>query len=283
MAPFQMRFGLGISPSRTYDEEEEEEEEDEEFEDYEEDEEEDMEVESSDGTASPPPPSRSGGLVGAVVGALRRSLVMCSAGAAADDDDEDSDSEDEGMEIGVPVDVRHVAHVTFDRFGGFLGLPADLEPDVPRPTPSVRSALLPLSGLCQRALSCHSPGFASFLFKYCSASWCQGDYRYGEICDQNKASCNALLFSYFLNRAFIEVYFSARQIYFLWRLRIFINFGTIRISFWVIRNFHFEISTQMISIFTFFSRIHPGRCIDFYFVFCGITIFTYLLTANIEK
>jgi hypothetical protein len=139
MAPFQMRFGLGISPSRTYDEEEEEEEEeDEEFEDYDEGEEEDMEVESSDGTASPPPPSRSGGLVGAVVGALRRSLVMCSAGAAGEDDDEDSDSEDEGMEIGGPVDVRHVAHVTFDRFGGFLGLPADLEPDVPRPTPSVR-------------------------------------------------------------------------------------------------------------------------------------------------
>jgi hypothetical protein len=166
MAPFQMRFGLGISPSRTYDEEEEEEEDDEEEEfdeDEDEGEEEGMEVES-DGTASPPPAaSRAGGLVGAVVGALRRSLVMCSAGAAGDDDDEDRDSEDEGMEIGGPVDVRHVAHVTFDRFGGFLGLPADLEPDVPRPTPSVRSALLSV---------CASPPcdvFPLVLLRFCSS------------------------------------------------------------------------------------------------------------------
>ena len=34
-------------------------------------------------------------------------------------------------------------------FGGFLGLPPDLEHDVPRPTPSVRSALPP-SSLCQQ-------------------------------------------------------------------------------------------------------------------------------------
>uniref|UniRef100_A0A453CL19 CRIB domain-containing protein n=1 Tax=Aegilops tauschii subsp. strangulata TaxID=200361 RepID=A0A453CL19_AEGTS len=97
------------------------------------------------GTASPPSTmmqaGRGGGLVGAVVGALRRSLVMCSAGAMGEDDDSDSDGDEEGMEIGRPMDVRHVAHVTFDRFGGFLGLPADLEPDVPRPTPGVRSAL----------------------------------------------------------------------------------------------------------------------------------------------
>jgi hypothetical protein len=77
--------------------------------------------------------------VGAVVGALRRSLVMCSAGAVGDEDDDDEDSEGEGgIEIGRPTDVRHVSHVTFDRFGGFLGLPADLEPDVPRRTPSAR-------------------------------------------------------------------------------------------------------------------------------------------------
>ena len=75
--------------------------------------------------------------MGAVVGALRRSLVMCSAGAVGVDDD-DEDSEGEGIEIGRPTDVRHVSHVTFDRFGGFLGLPADLEPDVPRRTPSAR-------------------------------------------------------------------------------------------------------------------------------------------------
>ncbi|KAM0824830.1 hypothetical protein ACQ4PT_069951 [Festuca glaucescens] len=149
MAPFQMRFGLGISPSRTYDEEEDDEEE--EF-DEDEEEEEDMEVES-DGTASPTPlqSGRAGGLVGAVVGALRRSLVMCGAGAAGDDDD-DTDSEDgEGMDIGGPVDVRHVAHVTFDPFGGFRGLPADLEPDVPRPTPSVSASVF---GVSPTSLQC---------------------------------------------------------------------------------------------------------------------------------
>ncbi|GJN16623.1 hypothetical protein PR202_gb03628 [Eleusine coracana subsp. coracana] len=30
------------------------------------------------------------------------------------------------MEIGWPTDVRHVAHVTFDRFHGFRGVPAEL-------------------------------------------------------------------------------------------------------------------------------------------------------------
>jgi hypothetical protein len=44
------------------------------------------------------------------------------------------------MQIGVPTDVRHVSYVTFDRFSGFLGLSADLEPDVPCPMPSARSA-----------------------------------------------------------------------------------------------------------------------------------------------
>ncbi|XP_010558025.1 PREDICTED: rho GTPase-activating protein 4-like [Tarenaya hassleriana] len=40
------------------------------------------------------------------------------------------------MEIGVPTNVRHVAHVTFDRFHGFLGLPVEFEPEVPRRAPS---------------------------------------------------------------------------------------------------------------------------------------------------
>lgn len=42
------------------------------------------------------------------------------------------------MEIGWPTDVAHVAHVTFDRFHGFLGLPVEFEPDVPRRAPSAR-------------------------------------------------------------------------------------------------------------------------------------------------
>ncbi|KAJ0670708.1 putative Rho GTPase-activating protein 1-5 [Helianthus annuus] len=45
-------------------------------------------------------------------------------------------AQETGMEIGWPTDVRHVAHVTFDRFNGFLGLPDELEPEVPRRAPS---------------------------------------------------------------------------------------------------------------------------------------------------
>uniref|UniRef100_A0ACD5XHH6 Uncharacterized protein n=1 Tax=Avena sativa TaxID=4498 RepID=A0ACD5XHH6_AVESA len=33
------------------------------------------------------------------------------------------------MKIGWPTDVRHVAHVTFDRFHGFRGVPAELQPE----------------------------------------------------------------------------------------------------------------------------------------------------------
>ena len=64
---------------------------------------------------------------------------MCSTGAVGvDDDNHEEDSDEERIEIGQPMDVPHVSHITYDRFGGFLGLPADLEPDVPRRTPSAR-------------------------------------------------------------------------------------------------------------------------------------------------
>jgi hypothetical protein len=43
-----------------------------------------------------------------------------------------------GMEIGLPTDVQHVAHITFDRFHGFLGLPVEFKPEVPLRAPSVR-------------------------------------------------------------------------------------------------------------------------------------------------
>ncbi|KAJ0857600.1 putative Rho GTPase activation protein [Helianthus annuus] len=49
------------------------------------------------------------------------------------------------MEIGWPTDVRHVAHVTFDRFNGFLGLPDDLEPEVPRRAPSASATVFGVS------------------------------------------------------------------------------------------------------------------------------------------
>ena len=43
-----------------------------------------------------------------------------------------------GMDIGWPTDVRHVAHVTFDRRQGFLGLPVEFELQIPCPAPSAR-------------------------------------------------------------------------------------------------------------------------------------------------
>lgn len=46
------------------------------------------------------------------------------------------------MEISWPTDVQHVNHVTFDRFDGFLGLPVEFEPEVPRRAPSARYILL---------------------------------------------------------------------------------------------------------------------------------------------
>ncbi|MQL73022.1 hypothetical protein Taro_005377 [Colocasia esculenta] len=49
------------------------------------------------------------------------------------------------MEIGWPTNVRHVAHVTFDRFRGFLGLPVELEPEVPRKAPSASANVFGVS------------------------------------------------------------------------------------------------------------------------------------------
>uniref|UniRef100_A0A453K9P9 CRIB domain-containing protein n=1 Tax=Aegilops tauschii subsp. strangulata TaxID=200361 RepID=A0A453K9P9_AEGTS len=62
---------------------------------------------------------------------LRKSFLGCR--------EEGGQGEGCAMEIGWPTEVQHVAHVTFDRFHGFLGLPVELEPEVPRRAPSARS------------------------------------------------------------------------------------------------------------------------------------------------
>ncbi|CAL1367201.1 unnamed protein product [Linum trigynum] len=49
------------------------------------------------------------------------------------------------MEISWPSNVRHVAHVTFDRFNGFLGLPVEFEPEVPRRAPSASATVFGVS------------------------------------------------------------------------------------------------------------------------------------------
>ncbi|KAI3688101.1 hypothetical protein L1987_81809 [Smallanthus sonchifolius] len=50
-----------------------------------------------------------------------------------------------GMEIGWPTDVRHVAHVTFDRFNGFLGLPVEFEHQLSRRAPSASATVFGVS------------------------------------------------------------------------------------------------------------------------------------------
>lgn len=67
---------------------------------------------------------------------FRKSLLVCNTEGIGD---EDLGS----MEIGWPTNLRHVAHVTFDRFHGFLGLPVEFEPEVHRSAPSARSEICP--------------------------------------------------------------------------------------------------------------------------------------------
>ena len=122
-------------------------EEEEEEEEEEEDDEEEEEMEGEVPVSSPLmlPAARGGGgggvsVVETVAAALRRSLLLCSSVRAAEDEGAAAAAAAAaGMQIGRPTDERHVSHVTFDRFVGFLGLPADLEPDVPRPAPSARA------------------------------------------------------------------------------------------------------------------------------------------------
>ncbi|KAF3788820.1 Rho GTPase-activating protein 1 [Nymphaea thermarum] len=70
-----------------------------------------------------------------LVEAFRKSMVACKT----------EGKELCSMEIGWPTDVRHVAHVTFDRFNGFLGLPEEFEPEVPRRAPSASASVFGVS------------------------------------------------------------------------------------------------------------------------------------------
>lgn len=66
---------------------------------------------------------------------FRRSLVACRANR----------EEPSNMEISWPTNVRHVAHVTFDRFNGFLGLPVEFELEIPRRVPSASASVFGVS------------------------------------------------------------------------------------------------------------------------------------------
>ena len=68
-----------------------------------------------------------------LLAAIRKSVVACRV-----ESQEDVASAVEQMDIGWPTDVRHVTHVTFDRFNGFLGLPVEFELEIPPRAPSAR-------------------------------------------------------------------------------------------------------------------------------------------------
>ncbi|CAN8286021.1 unnamed protein product [Cochlearia groenlandica] len=74
---------------------------------------------------------------------LRKSLVpSCSVA---------DDVAGSSIDIGWPTEVKHVSHVTFDRFNGFLGLPSELEPEVPQRAPS---ASVSVFGVSTKSMQC---------------------------------------------------------------------------------------------------------------------------------
>ncbi|ONK57452.1 uncharacterized protein A4U43_C09F660 [Asparagus officinalis] len=77
-----------------------------------------------------------------LVTALRRSMAQCRV---EEEEEEEEEGDRRSMEIGWPTEVRHVAHVTFDRFHGFLGLPVEFEPEVPRRAPSASATVFGVS------------------------------------------------------------------------------------------------------------------------------------------
>ncbi|XP_078179227.1 rho GTPase-activating protein 2-like [Carex rostrata] len=80
-------------------------------------------------------------LAAILIAALRKSVVACRLDNRQDDDV----AVLSGMEISWPMDVRHVAHVTFDRFNGFLGLPVEFEMEVPSRAPSASASVFGVS------------------------------------------------------------------------------------------------------------------------------------------
>ncbi|XP_071908442.1 rho GTPase-activating protein 1-like [Coffea arabica] len=82
-------------------------------------------------------------LLAVLVTVFRKSLVACRSEEGGGVEERLSSSS--AMEISWPTNVRHVAHVTFDRFNGFLGLPVEFEPEVPRRPPSASTRVFGVS------------------------------------------------------------------------------------------------------------------------------------------
>ncbi|KAL3536664.1 hypothetical protein ACH5RR_000030 [Cinchona calisaya] len=84
-------------------------------------------------------------VLGIMVAALRKSLlVTCSV-------DTDDVATNNALDIGWPTDVRHVSHVTFDPFNGFLGLPLELQYHLPRKVPSASASVF---GVSAQSMQC---------------------------------------------------------------------------------------------------------------------------------
>lgn len=86
-------------------------------------------------------------LVEFLLTALRKSVVSCRVDNRQDDGGVGGgiSSAVHHMEIGWPTNVRHITHVTFDRFHGFLGLPHELQVEIPCRVPSARYQIKDLS------------------------------------------------------------------------------------------------------------------------------------------
>ncbi|KAE8676462.1 Rho GTPase-activating protein 2 [Hibiscus syriacus] len=77
-----------------------------------------------------------------LLSALRKSMVSCRVDR---EDEAMSSSAVHHMEIGWPTNVRHVSHVTFDWFNGFLGLPVEFQVEVPGRVPSASATVFGIS------------------------------------------------------------------------------------------------------------------------------------------
>ncbi|XVE73231.1 hypothetical protein DITRI_Ditri11bG0100500 [Diplodiscus trichospermus] len=76
-----------------------------------------------------------------LLAALRKSMVSCHV----DRQDDVMSSTVHHMEIGWPTNVRHITHVTFDRFHGFLGLPVEFQVEIPGRVPSASASVFGVS------------------------------------------------------------------------------------------------------------------------------------------
>ncbi|KAH7678763.1 Rho GTPase activation protein [Dioscorea alata] len=81
-------------------------------------------------------------LLALLLTAIRKSMVSCRMERM---EDEVLPTAIEQMEIGWPTNVQHVAHVTFDRFHGFLGLPVEFELEIPCRVPSASASVFGVS------------------------------------------------------------------------------------------------------------------------------------------